>query len=491
VAAGVVTTIYAVTGLSAIGAAFVAVALVLALFAVGYVAIARHITNAGALYAHVSRGLGRPAGVGAALVAALADNLLQVGLYGMFGPTLSGYLADKLGWNVSWWVCALAAWLLVAVLGVLRVDLNGRVLGVLLCAEVLMLHYVTLLGVAPGSTEAWALPAAFAVVAVVGVADASPASNSSTRPAGSIHLEMDERAGPPSAVPEAGSPRLARRSLRLGIVAMLPLALLARLTTARAQDSVRDEVTLRLQVTTQHVGVAAGRADGLLRHPGRGPGAAGAAGPGRGLIVTVATYVRGTGRPRAILLLSVRLDAVQPLADTVAAVQGVDLWITDQRGKLLAAGDIELGGEPSLVVHRKVDPLGWTVFAGPAPRHRLRRPRRDPRHGAGHLPPLGVIVCCGIFLLVRLQRRQWRAEAALAVARDQARDASRLRLRPADAARGPDRGAARQRRAHPARRPSSAGLINEVLDISRIETAAWPCRWRWSTSWRSSPTPAT
>ena len=35
VAAGVVTTLYAVTGLSAIGAAFVAVALVLALFAVG------------------------------------------------------------------------------------------------------------------------------------------------------------------------------------------------------------------------------------------------------------------------------------------------------------------------------------------------------------------------------------------------------------------------------------------------------------------------
>ncbi|HEV2893938.1 MAG TPA: amino acid permease, partial [Actinomycetota bacterium] len=64
VVAGVVTTMYAVTGLSAIGAAFVSVALVLAVFAVGYVAMARHITNAGALYAFVSRGLWRPAGVG-------------------------------------------------------------------------------------------------------------------------------------------------------------------------------------------------------------------------------------------------------------------------------------------------------------------------------------------------------------------------------------------------------------------------------------------
>ena len=101
VAAGVVTTLYAVTGLSAIGAAFLAVAIVLAVFAAGYVAMARHITNAGALYAFVSRGLGRPFGVAAALVAALAYNLLQVGLYGMFGPTLSSYLADKAGLHLS------------------------------------------------------------------------------------------------------------------------------------------------------------------------------------------------------------------------------------------------------------------------------------------------------------------------------------------------------------------------------------------------------
>jgi amino acid transporter len=146
VAAGVVPTLYAVTGLSAIGAAFLGVAIVLGVFAVGYVAMARHITNAGALYAYVSRGLGRPLGVGAALVAALAYNMLQVGLYGMFGPTLSGYLSDKLGLSLSWWVWALAAWLLVAVLGVLRVDLNGRVLAVLLSAEVLVLLILAVAG---------------------------------------------------------------------------------------------------------------------------------------------------------------------------------------------------------------------------------------------------------------------------------------------------------------------------------------------------------
>jgi amino acid transporter len=89
---------------------------------------------------------GGPAGVGAALVAALAYNLLQVGLYGMFGPTLAGYLADKVGLDLDWWVWSLGAWALVAALGVLRVDLNGRVLGVLLCAEVAVLLVLAVAG---------------------------------------------------------------------------------------------------------------------------------------------------------------------------------------------------------------------------------------------------------------------------------------------------------------------------------------------------------
>ncbi len=147
VVAGVVTTLYAVTGLSAIGAAFVAVALVLAVFAVGYVAMARHITNAGALYTFVSRGLGRPFGVGAALIAAIAYNALQFALYGMFGPTVAAYIADKFGLDLSWWVWALGAWLLVAILGVLRVDLNGRVLAVLLSAEVAVLLVLAIAGI--------------------------------------------------------------------------------------------------------------------------------------------------------------------------------------------------------------------------------------------------------------------------------------------------------------------------------------------------------
>jgi len=60
VAAGVIPTAYQITGLTGIPAAFVVVAVVLAIFAVGYVAMTRHITNSGAFYAFVSQAWAAP-----------------------------------------------------------------------------------------------------------------------------------------------------------------------------------------------------------------------------------------------------------------------------------------------------------------------------------------------------------------------------------------------------------------------------------------------
>jgi amino acid transporter len=136
VVAGVITTGFAVTGIIGLPIAFVAMGLLLALFSVGYVAMSRHITNAGAFYTYVTHGLGRPAGVGAAWMALFAYNALQVGLYGIIGAAAAPLLADWFGIDVSWWVIALVAWAIVGTLGVLRVDINGMVLAVLLLTEI-------------------------------------------------------------------------------------------------------------------------------------------------------------------------------------------------------------------------------------------------------------------------------------------------------------------------------------------------------------------
>ncbi len=148
VAAGVIPTAYATTGLTGIPAAFIAVALILALFATAYVTMARHIVNAGAFYAFIARGLGKPLGVAAALVALLAYTFLQVGLYGAFGPNAATEAATHLDVHAAWWVWALAAWALVTLLGLARVDITGRVLGVLLTAEIVVILAETISGLA-------------------------------------------------------------------------------------------------------------------------------------------------------------------------------------------------------------------------------------------------------------------------------------------------------------------------------------------------------
>jgi amino acid transporter len=148
VAAGVIPSAYQTTGLTGIPAAFLVIAVILGLFATGYVAMTRYITNSGAFYAFVSRGIGRIAGVAAALVALLSYTFLQVGLYGAFGPNAAAEAAAHLGVHAPWWEWALGAWAVITVLGLLRVDITGRVLGVLLCAEITVILAETIGGLA-------------------------------------------------------------------------------------------------------------------------------------------------------------------------------------------------------------------------------------------------------------------------------------------------------------------------------------------------------
>ncbi|MGH3679166.1 MAG: APC family permease [Natronosporangium sp.] len=148
VVAGVITLAYAITGRLGLPLAFLLIGVMLAVFGVGYVAMSRHVANAGAFYAYVSQGIGRPIGVGTAWVALAAYNLLQVGLYGVIGAAASPLLELWFGISLPWWVIALAAWLIVGVLGLQQVDINGKVLAVLLCAEVLVIVVFSLSSVA-------------------------------------------------------------------------------------------------------------------------------------------------------------------------------------------------------------------------------------------------------------------------------------------------------------------------------------------------------
>ena len=116
-----------------IAGSFLIVTLILLAFSVGYVAMSRHVKNAGAFYAFAAQGLGGRVGGGAALIAILSYNAMQIGLMGLFGAVASGTFA-QFGINLEWYVWTYIAIALVAVLGYRQVDLSAKVLMVLVLA---------------------------------------------------------------------------------------------------------------------------------------------------------------------------------------------------------------------------------------------------------------------------------------------------------------------------------------------------------------------
>lgn len=138
VVAGVIPTTFGTMGIVGVPLLFVIVGAVLALFSFGYAEMSRHVHNAGALYAYISRGLGGTLGAGASYVALFAYSIMQIGTYGIFGFEISGQIFQHWHHNVQWWIPALIGVAVTAVFGALKIDLNARTLGVLLLIETVL-----------------------------------------------------------------------------------------------------------------------------------------------------------------------------------------------------------------------------------------------------------------------------------------------------------------------------------------------------------------
>lgn len=125
---------------------FLIMTLVMLAFSVGYVAMSRHIKNAGAFYAYSARGLGGRMGGAVAIIALVAYNAMQVGLLGLFGGVAVGVFGAY-GINLPWWGWSLIAVAFVGILGYRQVDLSAKVLTVLVLCEyaiVLILDFAIL-----------------------------------------------------------------------------------------------------------------------------------------------------------------------------------------------------------------------------------------------------------------------------------------------------------------------------------------------------------
>ncbi|WP_030156245.1 APC family permease [Streptomyces sp. NRRL S-244] len=116
-------------------AGYLLAGLTLAVFAVGFTTMSRHVRSAGAFYAYITRGLGKRVGIGAALLALVGYNGMEIGVYGLLGTTTADTAHALGGLDVPWLPVSLAGLALIWYGGFRSIDFGAKVLGVLLVAE--------------------------------------------------------------------------------------------------------------------------------------------------------------------------------------------------------------------------------------------------------------------------------------------------------------------------------------------------------------------
>jgi amino acid transporter len=145
---------------AAVPGAYLAVGITLLIFSVGYATMSRTMTNSGAFFAYVGKGLGVNAGVSAAFAALVAYITVQLAIYGFFGVVVSGF-ATGFGLDLPWYVWSLLIWVVVTGLSLLSVEAGARVLGVALALELLVLVIAGIAILANGGPEGWNIGASF------------------------------------------------------------------------------------------------------------------------------------------------------------------------------------------------------------------------------------------------------------------------------------------------------------------------------------------
>lgn len=117
---------------------YIIAAVLVALFAVGYLKMSQAIVNAGGFVAYISKGLGNKVAAGAAGIAVFTYVTLQVGLFAQYGVFAQGLFIQLFGIDLPplFWITITV--LLITFLTIIGVDTSLKVLGTLIALEILV-----------------------------------------------------------------------------------------------------------------------------------------------------------------------------------------------------------------------------------------------------------------------------------------------------------------------------------------------------------------
>lgn len=107
--------------------------------------MSRHISNAGAFYTYITESLGNRQCIAAVLLALVSYNMMQIGLYGLFGFSLINLILAYSNIAIPRWICALLNWCLVGLMGLRSIDFSVKILSILVALEFIVVLTVSII----------------------------------------------------------------------------------------------------------------------------------------------------------------------------------------------------------------------------------------------------------------------------------------------------------------------------------------------------------
>lgn len=120
-------------------ATYIWATVILSVFAIAYVTMARYVTSTAAFYGFISRGLGRVLGLGTGFMVTFGYIVFEASIIGIF--SYFGHLAfkDQLGLDIHWVVFAVGGLLIIGFLTFFEISMAAKILTLLLFTEIAIL----------------------------------------------------------------------------------------------------------------------------------------------------------------------------------------------------------------------------------------------------------------------------------------------------------------------------------------------------------------
>lgn len=112
--------------------AFILTTLLMLLFSIGFLTMAKHSSRPRNFYLFIREGLGKNMGLGAAFMSITSYLMLMVGTYVLCGVSISALLSSFGVAEVPWWLLSFIGWAIVSTIGYFQVDVSAKIMCIIM-----------------------------------------------------------------------------------------------------------------------------------------------------------------------------------------------------------------------------------------------------------------------------------------------------------------------------------------------------------------------